>query len=116
MLIPYVVNNICWDNYTLHLSIQGDKPYKDIHFLQIMRFVNQGERPPQPELCPDDLYALWRKCWESKPDKRPSFKEMVAKVTKIAKKVGGDPHERDVGKLIKGKVRALIRDSADSSS
>eukprot|EP00730_Choanoeca_flexa_P000050 TRINITY_DN10020_c0_g1_i2.p1 TRINITY_DN10020_c0_g1~~TRINITY_DN10020_c0_g1_i2.p1 ORF type:complete len:690 (+),score=216.33 TRINITY_DN10020_c0_g1_i2:37-2106(+) len=94
----------------------GEKPYKDIHFLQIMRFVNQGERPAKPDLCPDELYALWRKCWEAKPEKRPSFKDLIAKVGKIAKKFGGDPMERDVGKAIKGKVRAVVRDSTDSTT
>jgi len=71
--------------------------------------VNAGERLPQPALCPDDLYKLWLKCWDSKVEKRPSFKELTAKLLKLKKKDTGNPHERDVGVVVKGKVKAVLR-------
>ncbi|EDQ91283.1 uncharacterized protein MONBRDRAFT_2660, partial [Monosiga brevicollis MX1] len=58
----------------------GTKPYPDTHFLQVMRVVVAGERLPQTELCSDDLYALLLKCWDVKPDRRPSFADLLTKV------------------------------------
>jgi hypothetical protein len=39
--------------------------------------VMAGYRMPQPDGCPDLLYATMLRCWEAEPTARPSFSELV---------------------------------------
>ena len=43
-----------------------------------MKFVVQmGLRPPQPDNCPAEVWALVASCWAEKADDRPTFKEVL---------------------------------------
>ncbi|KAL2089705.1 hypothetical protein ACEWY4_014393 [Coilia grayii] len=49
--------------------------------MTVTRLVNvleEGRRLPQPDACPDQVYAQMRKCWESTPDKRIDFKGLIS--------------------------------------
>lgn len=35
-----------------------------------------GYRLPQPSRMQDDVYELLLRCWDAKPEKRPTFKEL----------------------------------------
>ena len=60
----------------------GAPPYE---FLQtnreVIEYVCEGQRLPQLPSCPDDLYAIMRKCWKEEPSERPSFKEILDMLT-----------------------------------
>ncbi|XP_054708418.1 tyrosine-protein kinase SYK-like [Uloborus diversus] len=54
----------------------GEKPYKGMIGRDILRMFEHNERLGKPELCPDSVYNLMRKCWQYKSEDRPSFTEV----------------------------------------
>ncbi|VDL73283.1 unnamed protein product [Nippostrongylus brasiliensis] len=54
----------------------GDVPYAAIQPADMISHVEQGNRPEQPERCPDEIFALMAKCWRSEPKDRPTFSEV----------------------------------------
>ena len=42
-----------------------------------------GYRLPKPDECPDDIYNLIKECWSKDPDSRPTFPQIVEKLTHI---------------------------------
>jgi hypothetical protein len=53
----------------------------DIHWLK-MRLTN-GHVLDKPEKCPDELYAVMRKCWSVKKEKRIKFSQLVAELCTV---------------------------------
>ncbi|XP_076871051.1 tyrosine-protein kinase JAK1 [Brachyhypopomus gauderio] len=45
---------------------------------RLVRVLEEGKRLPRPEICPEKVYALMRRCWESTHDKRIDFKGLIA--------------------------------------
>ncbi|VDP76233.1 unnamed protein product [Schistosoma curassoni] len=47
---------------------------------QTVAEVEKGYRLPCPHTpehpCPDDLYNLMRKCWDARPENRPTFRSL----------------------------------------
>lgn len=41
-----------------------------------MDFIERGKRLPQPEKCPDTVYKQMLRCWQVKPEHRPTFREL----------------------------------------
>eukprot|EP00055_Hartaetosiga_balthica_P005717 m.17202 g.17202 ORF g.17202 m.17202 type:complete len:716 (+) comp4742_c0_seq1:102-2249(+) len=70
------------------ICMHGDKPYSDIHFLVIEREVIAGKRPYRPDdsVCNDTLWDVMQRCWDKKPEKRPSSKDLRTKLKDIAAK------------------------------
>ncbi|KAF0701288.1 Aste57867_8217 [Aphanomyces stellatus] len=64
---------ICWQLYT------GKQPYSDIpgSVLAVEEAVLAGTRPKIPDHCPVLLAKLMRRAWHAKPDRRPSFADIV---------------------------------------
>ncbi|XP_021953203.1 mast/stem cell growth factor receptor Kit isoform X2 [Folsomia candida] len=61
-----------WEIFSL-----GEEPYPDLgEMVDLIRFLNSGQRLPCPKSCDDETYALMKKCWEMDPTKRPSFNEI----------------------------------------
>ena len=55
----------------------GKKPYEEIDTKEeLMMQIEQGYRMPQPEWCPDELYAVMLSCWEMEPEDRPTFAKL----------------------------------------
>lgn len=55
----------------------GEEPYEEKTFLQLVNFLDTGERLQQPECCTADLYSVLMTCWASTAPERPSFYELV---------------------------------------
>ncbi|VDM84023.1 unnamed protein product, partial [Strongylus vulgaris] len=55
----------------------GDVPYNTVQPMDMIAHIEQGNRPPQPEKCPNEIYALMKRCWKANPNDRPTFAEVI---------------------------------------
>lgn len=65
------------------LMTRGAPPYPDVNTFDITVYLLQGRRLLQPEYCPDALYEVMLKCWHPKAEMRPSFSELVSRISAI---------------------------------
>ncbi|XP_068735923.1 uncharacterized protein [Montipora capricornis] len=59
------------------IASEGKMPYSALKGLEILDFLNSGQRLKQPEGCSDDIYQIMVSCWKQDPLQRPSFGELV---------------------------------------
>jgi len=61
------------------------EPFSHHRNLKLFRVAvcKRGERPPMPADAPPRLAALINACWDGEPAKRPSFKEIIAKLDDV---------------------------------
>ncbi|XP_029290542.1 hepatocyte growth factor receptor isoform X2 [Cottoperca gobio] len=72
------------------LMTRGAPPYSDVNSFDITVFLLQGRRLLQPEFCPDSLYTVMVECWHPKPERRPSFSDLVASISAIFSSFSGE--------------------------
>ncbi|XP_066561244.1 hepatocyte growth factor receptor isoform X2 [Amia ocellicauda] len=72
------------------LMTRGAPPYSDVNSFDITVFLLQGRRLLQPEFCPDSLYNLMIECWHPKPERRPTFSELVSRILSIFSSFSGE--------------------------
>lgn len=65
------------------LMTRGAPPYPDVNTFDITVYLLQGRRLLQPEYCPDPLYEVMLKCWHPKAEMRPTFSELVSRISAI---------------------------------
>ncbi|XP_069620944.1 hepatocyte growth factor receptor [Ranitomeya imitator] len=65
------------------LMTRGAPPYADVNSFDITVYLLQGRRLLQPEYCPDALFEVMLKCWHPKPELRPTFSELVSRISSI---------------------------------
>ena len=44
---------------------------------KLLRLLQAGERPPDPEGAPLAYIALMHACWQTEPERRPNFEDIV---------------------------------------
>ncbi|XP_048405016.2 hepatocyte growth factor receptor [Stegostoma tigrinum] len=72
------------------LMTRGAPPYPDVDTFDVTVYLLQGRRLLQPEYCPDSLYEVMLKCWHPKLETRPTFSEVVSKISTILSNFTGD--------------------------
>ncbi|XP_073086700.1 macrophage-stimulating protein receptor isoform X1 [Manis javanica] len=72
------------------LLTRGAPPYPHIDPFDLAHFLAQGRRLPQPEYCPDALYAVMQRCWAEDPAVRPTFRVLAGEVEHVATALCGD--------------------------
>ncbi|XP_026094560.1 hepatocyte growth factor receptor-like isoform X2 [Carassius auratus] len=72
------------------LMTRGAPPYSDVNSFDITIFLLQGRRLLQPEFCPDALYNVMVECWHPKPERRPTFSELMSRITTIFSSFSGE--------------------------
>lgn len=55
----------------------GAQPYGDLKGCEVIKKVEAGERLEQPEKCPDDVYAVMKRCWALDAAERPTFSQLL---------------------------------------
>uniref|UniRef100_A0A2C9JF25 Tyrosine-protein kinase n=1 Tax=Biomphalaria glabrata TaxID=6526 RepID=A0A2C9JF25_BIOGL len=51
----------------------GGAPFEDMTGVEVIKFIEDGNRLNRPEKCPDVVYEVMLKCWSAKPVDRPTF-------------------------------------------
>lgn len=63
----------------------GQQPFFWLENKDVINQLEQGMRLPKPERCPPTLYSLMTRCWSYSPRDRPSFTELVCKLSDVHK-------------------------------
>jgi c-src tyrosine kinase len=63
---------LLWELYSY-----GRVPYPRVSFNDVVSHVEKGYRMDAPDGCPEEIYAIMKKCWNIEPRGRPSFEEIV---------------------------------------
>uniref|UniRef100_A0A8C9WAH3 non-specific protein-tyrosine kinase n=1 Tax=Scleropages formosus TaxID=113540 RepID=A0A8C9WAH3_SCLFO len=64
---------------------RGQQPFFWLENKDVINQLEQGVRLPKPEQCPPTLYSLMTRCWTYDPKERPTFTELVCKLSDVHK-------------------------------
>uniref|UniRef100_G3PMK7 receptor protein-tyrosine kinase n=1 Tax=Gasterosteus aculeatus aculeatus TaxID=481459 RepID=G3PMK7_GASAC len=76
--------------------------------------IKSGYRMSKPELAPDDVYEMMMKCWNSEPEKRPSFLGLSDTVSSLLPCSYKRHYERVNREFLKSDHPAVTRVCAES--
>lgn len=63
----------------------GEEPYREDTVQGLRKYLGDGNRLQQPEICSADIYTLLMKCWDPDAQERPSFLELAQKFSDMIK-------------------------------
>ncbi|KAK2551692.1 Tyrosine-protein kinase Btk29A [Acropora cervicornis] len=67
---------LTWEIYS-----GGKQPYAAINNTEVVQKVLNGYRLEKPQRCPDDMYRMVTKCWQTEPEHRPNFASVKKSVS-----------------------------------
>jgi epidermal growth factor receptor len=70
------------------LLTYGGRPYENVPARDVPDLLEKGERLSQPLYCTIDVYMIMVKCWMVDAESRPTFKELVDELAKMARDPG----------------------------
>ncbi|XP_076004826.1 protein tyrosine kinase 2 beta, b isoform X2 [Genypterus blacodes] len=62
---------------------RGQQPFFWLENRDVINQLEQGIRLPKPDDCPPAIYSLMTRCWSYDPGERPSFTELVIKISDV---------------------------------
>eukprot|EP00731_Ephydatia_muelleri_P021558 Em0014g149a len=76
----------CWEIFTC-----GRLPYAGVDPCDLPKLLERGRRLERPEnaACPETMYSLMLKCWDSNPEDRPSFIKIGSSLSKALMTMSG---------------------------
>nr|CAH8866782.1 unnamed protein product [Trichobilharzia regenti] len=69
---------LLWEIYSY-----GRIPYPRMMANQVLRHIESGYRMKSPENCPSTIYSLMLRTWQSEPNHRPSFVDILSELIKL---------------------------------
>eukprot|EP01122_Echinamoeba_exundans_P015886 TRINITY_DN781_c0_g1_i1.p1 TRINITY_DN781_c0_g1~~TRINITY_DN781_c0_g1_i1.p1 ORF type:complete len:761 (+),score=137.63 TRINITY_DN781_c0_g1_i1:383-2665(+) len=63
------------------IAADGKSPYADMLPLQIVRAIDEGEKPPVPENCNPVFERIMTKCWSDEPGERLSLTQIIEELS-----------------------------------
>ncbi|KAM8826248.1 protein tyrosine kinase 2 beta, b [Synchiropus picturatus] len=76
---------------------RGQQPFFWLENRDVINQLEQGIRLPKPDNCPPALYSLMTRCWSYDPRERPTFTELVVKISDVHKMEKEEEEERGRG-------------------
>eukprot|EP00094_Tigriopus_californicus_P010060 TCALIF_09701-PA protein Name:"Similar to INSR Insulin receptor (Homo sapiens)" AED:0.09 eAED:0.20 QI:0/0.77/0.8/1/1/1/10/426/1712 len=70
---------VLWEMVTL-----ADQPYRGMSNNEVMDHVMRGGILDRPEDCPDDLFDLMNRCWQTWQSRRPSFLDICHELLPVS--------------------------------
>ena len=67
-----------WEIVTL-----GGTPYPGMAAAEVIKYVREGNRLLKPEHCKREMYNIMYYCWDTNPEKRPTFTQLVDYLDKL---------------------------------
>ncbi|KAM7367967.1 hypothetical protein PAMP_014226 [Pampus punctatissimus] len=64
---------------------RGQQPFFWLENRDVINQLEQGIRLPKPDNCPPAFYSLMTRCWSYDPRERPTFTELVVKISDVHK-------------------------------
>ncbi|XP_022084812.1 cytoplasmic tyrosine-protein kinase BMX-like [Acanthaster planci] len=62
----------------------GKTPYPQMNNVEVVdQVTRQQYRMEQPAMCPSSMYSVMYYCWHEKPEKRPSFADLMQLLTQL---------------------------------
>ncbi|XP_062610978.1 uncharacterized protein LOC134272830, partial [Saccostrea cucullata] len=78
---------VLWEVFAL-----GETPYPGIRGRDVQTQVNNGHRMDRPEFANNFYYGIMKRCWNTKPRRGPSFKEISTDIGKTFNVAPSDEH------------------------
>src|SRR4051812_39814518 len=69
---------LMWEIVTL-----GGTPYPGMAAAEVIKYVREGNRLLKPEHCKREMYNIMYYCWDTNPEKRPTFTQLVDYLDKL---------------------------------
>lgn len=68
---------------TLYEIFECKTPFKGLSHFEIIRAIDENERPEISDKCPQDISTLIQRCWREDVDERPTPEEMIKVVMSL---------------------------------
>ncbi|XP_078575877.1 uncharacterized protein LOC144861748 [Branchiostoma floridae x Branchiostoma japonicum] len=65
------------------IMAMGNLPYEGMKGKRVMDMIKDGGRLQKPSNCPEEIYILMTRCWETLPEDRPTFPELKSSLIRI---------------------------------
>lgn len=72
---------VMWEICTM-----GGSPYPGIPMVELLAYLQRGDRMRKPDQCPQELYEIICPCWEENPALRPNFYELEAQLSDLIRR------------------------------
>eukprot|EP01128_Nolandella_sp_AFSM9_P004843 TRINITY_DN2260_c0_g1_i2.p1 TRINITY_DN2260_c0_g1~~TRINITY_DN2260_c0_g1_i2.p1 ORF type:complete len:856 (-),score=171.17 TRINITY_DN2260_c0_g1_i2:1916-4483(-) len=111
----YSYGIILWELQTRQM------PFGEVEMFSVPLLVTRGQRPHLPEDCSPLWRSLIKKCWEQRPNRRPSFAEVIRKLRqyRLDTAAAGQRGQKKLKRRAfgrKGKHRPMLDQSSSTSS
>jgi len=75
------------------LMTRGVQPYPNVQNWEVLQYIKYGNRLPQIEHCPPDMYEIMLSCWDSQPASRPTFGELIKEIHAMVRRLESENND-----------------------